>query len=251
MLFKKNIYYNIIMDYDNINTRRERAFSQPIYFLRMDNTKSQYEKKFIVVGTSGNKYIVKIGKELECTCPDFIERYNICKHIYFIMLRVMKVTGNIKRTNKKEILIDYFKNIPHFMNDNLAYNQNSKYNYENQFNNMNCKCVDQKIDDICPVCLVELDDKIDKNDLYYCKYSCGKSVHKSCFNTWVNSGENNNKCIFCRAIWNILIDENQNQNDDYIKLKIKELKELCQKNNLPVYGTKNMLITRLNNLKNN
>lgn len=45
----------------------------------------------------------------------------------------MKITGQVRRNNKKEILLKYFNNIPKFMSENLAYNSKAKNNYENQF----------------------------------------------------------------------------------------------------------------------
>jgi len=58
--------------------------------------------------------------------------------------------------------------------------------------------VNQRIkeDDICPICL----DKINNGkELDYCKYSCGLTLHKKCFEMW----EKRNKgiCVFCRANW--------------------------------------------------
>ena len=133
------------------------------------------------------------------------------------------------------------------MSDNLAYNSKAKHNYESQFNSKIYKPVEQKIDDMCPICLIELDDKSNKNELYYCKFSCGKSVHKECFDMWVNSGERNNKCMFCRAPWDIQLNENDTDIDNYSDLKLKELQELCIKYNLSKYGTKDKLINRLRN----
>ena len=184
--------------YQNQLTRKERAFSQPIYLLKVLPSTIEYEKKFTVVGTTNNKYTVTIGEDIKCTCPDFAQNSNICKHLYFIMLRVMKTNGSVRRKNKKETLLKYFSNMPHFLNDNIVYNTIARQNYEKQFKK---EKLEQKIDDVCPICLVDLDNKTKKSNLYYCKYSCGKSVHKSCFEIWVNSGENNNKCIFCRAPW--------------------------------------------------
>ena len=53
-------------------------------------SKSKSSKKndyrdFIVLGSTGNEYKVRIKKEPTCTCPDYIMRGNRCKHILFIL----------------------------------------------------------------------------------------------------------------------------------------------------------------------
>ena len=41
----------------------------------------------------------------------------------------------------------------------------------------------KSIDCECPVCLEELDNG---QELVYCQYSCGQSVHQECFQVWSN-----------------------------------------------------------------
>ena len=42
----------------------------------------------------------------------------------------------------------------------------------------------------CPICLETM---TDTDNVIYCKYSCGKSIHKSCWNTY-----NKKNCVYCR-----------------------------------------------------
>lgn len=53
------------------------------------------------------------------------------------------------------------------------------------------------MDDICPVCLDDLDKT---NTLDYCRYGCGKSIHKKCFNIWCKA-KPTKTCLFCRQLW--------------------------------------------------
>lgn len=176
--------------------RKNRAFNEPIYLLNMKKSESEYEKIFNVVGTSGKIYVVTIGENLNCTCPDCTIRNNLCKHIYFIMLRVMKVKDVTKRKINKETLLTYFDKMPKFLSDDLKYDKQTKHNY-----NIHIKEeVTQKLDDICPICLTDICDE-PLSSLCYCKYGCGKSVHKECFDVWTKSGINSGVCIFCRAKW--------------------------------------------------
>jgi flagellar biosynthetic protein FliO len=71
--------------------RKNRAFNQNIYLLKMFQPKNIYERIFHVIGSTGNLYSVSINEHSSCTCPDNTQNKNICKHIYFILLRVMKI----------------------------------------------------------------------------------------------------------------------------------------------------------------
>uniref|UniRef100_A0A6C0CCJ7 Uncharacterized protein n=1 Tax=viral metagenome TaxID=1070528 RepID=A0A6C0CCJ7_9ZZZZ len=157
--------------------------------------KSEFERKFIVLGASGNKYSVKIGVDSCCTCPDFENNDNICKHMYFIVLRIL----NSKITQKKyskNVLKKMFDNIPSFLEDDLFVDSKAQNNFQKN-NKKEIAFVQQKFDDNCPVCL----EGIKKNQsLYYCKYQCGKSVHKKCFNIWIKK-TNRSKCLFCSYDW--------------------------------------------------
>ena len=64
--------------------------------------------------------------------------------------------------------------------------------------NKSKKKIEKKINDndICPICLDNINNG---KELDYCKYSCGLSLHKKCYQMW----EKRNKgiCVFCRANW--------------------------------------------------
>jgi hypothetical protein len=47
-------------------------------------------EKFVVLGATGNVYDVVISKNPKCSCPD-AAKGNICKHRFFVMLRVLKL----------------------------------------------------------------------------------------------------------------------------------------------------------------
>lgn len=245
--------------------RKQRAFHQPIYLLKMFPTNTQFERKFNVVGTTGNVYTVTINKRPSCSCPDYVHNKNVCKHIYFIMLRVMKIKSEVVKYYTDDTIKCMFDNIPHFISDNVAFNENVKKIYCEQIKkNVDLNSVSpvetkitQKLDDICPVCLEDI--LVNSDLIDYCKYSCGKSIHKECFAIWkCNNGANN--CLFCRHNWDDdPVDagiENDKFDDDeqiyemthYEKLyKVSELRNLCNDFNLSNYGTKKILINRLRN----
>ena len=87
----------------NIYNRINRSINENIiliYYLIIDNRYT-----FYVLGTSGFIYNVEIDKKYQkCNCDDY-EKSKLCKHICFILFRVLKVF----RFNKKsfEIKLPY------------------------------------------------------------------------------------------------------------------------------------------------
>jgi len=51
-------------------------------------------------------------------------------------------------------------------------------------------------DDDCPICLEKL---LNDEEIVYCKYSCGKSIHKICMNKWIKI--KGPFCVYCRGNW--------------------------------------------------
>lgn len=46
---------------------------------------------FFILGVSGNVYTVTISKVPRCTCPDAQKDGMICKHVFFVLLRVLQL----------------------------------------------------------------------------------------------------------------------------------------------------------------
>ena len=82
--------------------RKNKAFTEPIYLLNIESIIKNNERKFNILGTTGNKYIVTINYKITCTCMDYQSRNINCKHIYFVVLRICKFTY-IKKINRKKI----------------------------------------------------------------------------------------------------------------------------------------------------
>ena len=85
------------MAYKYKTTRKQRGKTQKI-FLVEHNPISKYVKEYVVMGTTGNIYKVKIQETPVCTCWDYMTRHRRCKHIYFILCRIMKVNQSKEDT---------------------------------------------------------------------------------------------------------------------------------------------------------
>lgn len=174
--------------------RKDRGKKQNIFLIEM--IKGQNEQTFMVMGTTGNVYTVVIKEEPECTCPDFETRGNRCKHIYFILIRVMHVTpaNEDKSSYSATSLKKMFDSMPTVLNNIVAGDAKDKYIKLQQSDG---KMVEKKpSDDACPICL---DDLENGEELDYCKYSCGKQIHTLCFSMWQK--KNSGDCVFCRHSW--------------------------------------------------
>lgn len=173
-------------------SRLQRALKQSMYLLEY-NCDSNENYKFIVEGSTINNYTVQIKfdkevsngnnlfeeqylheKCLSCTCPDYKTRHQICKHIMFILFRVLQfdVNNEIKITEFKE---RYIKNIvekKNTLNDNA--NDNDKFEIE-----------------LCVICYEDITNRKYKSG---CK-QCSGVYHTKCLSVW---RRRNNSCPCCR-----------------------------------------------------
>jgi len=207
-MYLKNNYINKILIIMTEYLRKQRGLTQPIYLIEtiIENIgeKIQLEKKYIVMGSSGNVYTVAISHTPTCSCPDYTTRQKRCKHIYFVLGKIMHVNDddqdNDQYTEKE--LLRMFSQIPKITN-NLIVDTNTKNKY-NKLKNNDSSNNKKSTDDLCPICL---DDLENGETLDHCR-SCGKHIHTCCFSMWTKS--KGAKCVFCQAVWK--------SNEKYINL---------------------------------
>ena len=170
--------------------RIERCYTDNIYLIESLPPEEEYpyERNYLIMGNSGKTYTVTISNEPSCTCPDYTTRGNRCKHIYFVLIRIMNIYEYTEEYYTDDELAQMFLNIPQVAKD-LMY-QGEKPTEQKE--------VSQKFEkgDICPICLDPLENG---KELDYCKYSCGKTIHKKCFSMWEKS--KGGICVFCRGKW--------------------------------------------------
>jgi hypothetical protein len=184
------------------DARKKRGKAQRIFLIMTHEHNSDVlERKYEVMGTTGNAYAVTVKNIPTCTCPDHTLRNKRCKHIYFVLTRIMKVEPDQEDIDEysDQDLRDMFKNIPPIV-DNLKVDniRLAKFKALNKNSNgeVDIKKIDQ--DDLCPVCLGEMYDR--DEELIYCKYSCGNGIHKECFDQY-SSKQHDIKCLFCHKKW--------------------------------------------------
>jgi len=58
--------------------------------------------------------------------------------------------------------------------------------------------VPQRALEDCAICYEQM---TSSEDLVFCKYVCGNSVHAGCFNMWKRACGRNVTCVYCRKKW--------------------------------------------------
>lgn len=165
-----------------IDPRRiERALTQRIYLTGFDEHLS-----FKVLSSQGSLiYEVLFKNDITCNCPDNT-RGNLCKHIIFVWMRVLRFD------------ICEIKNFPRNIDkirEKLNLIPQSVYNHP--VPEIKKKIVDQKpVDGYCPICFEEYSESNEK--IIFCKWTCGNNVHSSCYEEWAKY-QRGRICIFCRG----------------------------------------------------
>lgn len=171
-----------------------------------------------VLGSTGNIYEVTISKVPKCSCPDAMKG-NICKHLLFVMLKVigLPVNNNLVYqsaylTEELDEIIGLLQNRTRQLGRDVVANEAVKQ----QFDAMNkgeaaatsakkeedSKIVAKEVEGDCPICF----DPLGSNNLSlltFCKQACGSNFHVECIKMWTNQPSQRGKpsCPACRQPW--------------------------------------------------
>lgn len=183
-------------------------------------TTQKYGYLFYILGTSDFIYKILINKNfISCNCEDFLKHKILCKHLCFILFKVLKIykiflnNFDIKLIGNEEYLeTNFFKNFKfedldwiYFKKKNKNINLSLKknffnYDYFNQFKNYYQQyyfLIHKKIhncNDKCSICLEK------NNNGIKCSI-CKKIFHINCLNKWFE--KMSKKCPICRSdYWN-------------------------------------------------
>lgn len=174
---------------------------------------------FYILGSTGNVYTVTLAATPSCTCPD---RSNPCKHILFILLRVLNLTFDeacVWRRSIRPCELARFLAMPS-ASDVLA-GPRARAMFLRLLSGSNQQgralaevTVLRQEGEVCPVCLDEMIDGQGVR-LVTCG-TCGNSVHGECFDRWKRSrGRRGVSCVVCRARW-----RERRQGEMYVNLSV-------------------------------
>lgn len=135
--------------------------------------------------TGGTIYTVsKIHSKWSCSCSDFKFRHLLCKHIIFVVIRILRT-----KTNDLSKLFNV-------SSDELI--------QLTQHRSKRVLVPQRPLDESCPICFEDMNSNSEgdgDSNLIYCKGGCGKSVHTTCFEQWREFKSNKPQCVWCRAKW--------------------------------------------------
>ena len=76
--------------------------SQRMYLVQCEELASDWQAQeippscdFVMAGLTGNIYTVQIANVPTCTCPDFLRKQDLCKHIFFVLLKCIGIEDNL------------------------------------------------------------------------------------------------------------------------------------------------------------
>nr|CAG8445583.1 15784_t:CDS:10 [Entrophospora candida] len=204
-----------------VKERIERAMSQRMFLVDRSEVSESYHK-FVVLGSIGNVYNVEISTLPKCSCPDFSRGGNLCKHILFVYLKVLRVNPNSSYIYQKALLTNELRQIFQNAAPNPTANQRVRDKYAKIVGGVNSGSDDassvkrprQPIEGDCPICYEALSET---EKLVWCKDSCGNNVHEVCFDQWKSSKRSSGDeitCVYCRNKWEDESEIISSSNDD-------------------------------------
>lgn len=202
-----------------IQERILRAQRQTMFLISKegDDTEACSSCKFVVLGSTGNVYDVTIQKVPHCTCPDHAKG-NLCKHILFVLLKVMRVPSTSPLIYQAAWLESELKEL--FEGMRLRYQQvsgvlanaavqesykklkggsaieNSSVTKEDE-TTQDSNVRRREEDEDCPICFDTLGDSATT----YCKTHCGATFHLNCIQHWKRQQRGSLTCPLCRGAW--------------------------------------------------
>ncbi len=177
------------------NPRKNRGLTQKLFLIETIQSNNNFEREFVIMGSTCNVYNVVIKNNPSCTCPDHKLNNRRCKHIYFVLIKIMCVTDVDKICFSNDDLSNMFSNM-RCIPGSVQISEDLKQLYNNIKNKSHC--IEKDLNDCCPICLDELENG---EDILTCKYSCGRHIHSYCFEL-INKNKTDIRCIYCKQLWN-------------------------------------------------
>ena len=171
-------------------TRKQRGLLERIYLL--DAKVNSNEWVLTVKGQSKSIYKILLSdNKVKCKCMDFNIRKNVCKHMFFILGRILKDSKIINKVNKIEDIQNNFKIISDTLKVVLSSQISDKESTNIEYDKKEC----------CSICFEEFGDE----DIQQCELTCKNVFHTECINLWLAS---NNSCPLCRSTWAMSSNDN-------------------------------------------
>ena len=202
--------------------RIAKAHHERLYLIHRYRDGEQPREAFDVCGSKGNVYKVLVDRNVGCTCMDFKLRRQVCKHLLFVYIKVLRLPSHLPvyaniRLSEGQVqqVFDEALNDPvaHALaNPELrdAWKKAVGYTSDGESGPSEAPVGKRLIPDegdVCGVCYEDLEPG-SVEGLEFCLESCGRPIHTDCLETWFKTRGFARTCIWCRAKWH---DPYQNQ----------------------------------------
>lgn len=207
-----------------LQERLQRAATQRLYLVQQSEIPTDDTEDvasvvdFTVLGSTGNVYTVSLGLVPSCTCPDFYKRQDLCKHIMFVLL---KVVGLDFRTNplayQKAYVVSELKQLFAILRSRrvggtvlanarvraAVLGAGGTAAHASLDNDSSSGVVQRRSlandDSDCPICFDDLTGEPDSR-LAFCRGTCGANFHAECIRHWLGASVRKS-CPHCRQPW--------------------------------------------------
>ena len=202
---------------------------------RGDSSRNCLRRECTVLGSTGNIYKVSIGHLMHCTCPDHLKG-NVCKHILFVMLKVVGLPTTSPLVYQAALLSNELEDIFAILDQRMGRvgrggggdgggvmaNARVREAYQDMMSPTS-KCPPTELCELndndneaeitltgttrrpieeedCPICFDSLSPDGDqkKEQIVFCRAVCGYNFHKTCMTNWMTQSST---CPNCRADW--------------------------------------------------
>lgn len=176
-------------------TRRARGLTERIYLLEA-SVDCQTSWTLRILASSMNIYTIHLSPEfVGCSCPDFQKRHSICKHLFFVVLRVLRnVPAEVRLETVEDIKLAFADVLHPILLETLHTRIGDNADSMNATNSTNNNNV-YDVHETCCICFEEFGSE----ETIVCSTSCQNRFHSKCMRMW---NLRNQTCPLCRCPWN-------------------------------------------------
>lgn len=163
-----------------MNARQARALSQRILLVRDSLAVTEEGVECRVIGSRGTEYTVKIGSESTCDCPDATFNQQTCKHLYFVLAKVLQMEEDVWRHGNRHFMASTVEimQVKALLRRENTWPSQPAEGEDKTTTTPQVKRRDVREQKECPVCLEEFQES---EELVWCTLSCGYNLHRTCF----------------------------------------------------------------------
>ena len=189
--------------------RIDRAKTQRLFLVECGKVQD-LKCEFVVLGSTGNIYSVKIEKEASCSCPDHANGH-LCKHILFVLLKVMAIDPDSYliyqeawTESELRMMFDQMKSRFRQVSGAVLANERVRETFAKLEKGEDEASLDSKVarksvtEDDCAICF---DQMTQDQKTTYCRGRCGANFHAECIKQWLKVNDSKPTCPMCREAW--------------------------------------------------